>query len=119
MEESAREQIEFGRLQIVEFADPSQLQPRGRHDVRRRRSRDPMRARGACFRVLRELANVSAVEELVAMIAGLRHYESSQRALRSISEAVAQNTDPQAIAARGAGFRPSGFNRTEHTSKLD
>ena len=43
----------------------------------------------------RELSNVSAVEELVAMLVGMRHYEASQRALRSISEAVAQNTNPQ------------------------
>lgn len=87
-------QIEFGRLQIVEFADPSQLQPVGATMF----VGDGLESNEGTGRVLqgvRELANVSAVEELVAMIAGLRHYESSQRALRSISEAVAQNTDPQ------------------------
>ena len=43
----------------------------------------------------RELSNVSAVEELVRMIVGMRHYEAAQRALRSIDEAVQQNTNPQ------------------------
>jgi flagellar basal body rod protein FlgG len=85
---------EFGKLQIADFADPTQLRPVGATMF----IADDLETIDPTGRVLggaRELSNVSAVEELIAMIAGMRHYESSQRALRSISEAVAQNTNPQ------------------------
>jgi flagellar basal body rod protein FlgG len=42
----------------------------------------------------REASNVQVVREMVQMLSGLRYYEASQRALRSLSEAVAQNTRP-------------------------
>ena len=42
-----------------------------------------------------ELSNVDAVNEMVRMIIGSRHYEASQRAIHAIGEAVRQNTDPQ------------------------
>lgn len=41
-----------------------------------------------------EGSNVQVVTEMVNMIAGLRHYEAAQRALRSISEVVALGTRP-------------------------
>ena len=83
-----------GVAQIADFADPTQLRPVGATMF----IADDLETVDPTARVIggaRELANVSAVEELIAMIAGMRHYESSQRALRSISEAVAQNTNPQ------------------------
>lgn len=43
----------------------------------------------------REGSNVQVVNEMVSMIAGLRHYEAAQRALRAISDAVQQNTRPE------------------------
>lgn len=88
------DKVEFGKLQIVEFEDPSRLRPVGSTMF----IADGLESSEGASRVLqgsRELSNVSAVEELVAMIAGMRHYEASQRALRSISEAVEQNTNPQ------------------------
>jgi flagellar basal-body rod protein FlgF len=44
----------------------------------------------------REGSNVNVVDEMVQMIAGMRHYEASQRALRTIAEAIQLNTRPQA-----------------------
>lgn len=44
----------------------------------------------------REGSNVQVVQEMVLMMAGLRHYEASQRALRGLAEAVGLNTRPQA-----------------------
>lgn len=84
----------YGKLQIVDFADPQQLQPVGATMY----FADNLESTAGSGRVLqgcRELANVSAVEELVAMLVGMRHYEASQRALRSIAETVGQNTNPQ------------------------
>lgn len=43
----------------------------------------------------REGSNVQVVHEMISMLAGMRHYEASQRALRSLSEATALNTRPQ------------------------
>lgn len=43
----------------------------------------------------REGSNVQAVTELVSMIAGLRLYQASDRALRSLSEALGLQTRPQ------------------------
>ena len=88
---------EYGKLQIVEFVDPEKLQPVG-STMFLVNDEDAPETQDFTGRVLqgsRELSNVSAVEELIAMLVGMRHYEASQRALRSISEAVAQNTNPQ------------------------
>ncbi len=43
----------------------------------------------------REGANVQAVEEMVAMMVGMRYYEAAARSMRTLTEAVAQNTRPQ------------------------
>jgi flagellar basal-body rod protein FlgF len=89
---SARGQ-QFGQINLTRFADPLALQQAGATLF----SADGTfgeQAEGQIIQGARELSNVSAVEELIAMIAGLRHYEASQRALRSISDAVAQNTRP-------------------------
>jgi flagellar basal-body rod protein FlgF len=43
----------------------------------------------------REASNVQVVQEMISMLAGMRHYEASERALRSLSEATALNTRPQ------------------------
>lgn len=42
----------------------------------------------------REGSNVEVVSEMVSMIAGMRHSESAQRALRALSEAIQLNTKP-------------------------
>lgn len=85
---------EFGKLDIVEFVEPQQLRPVGSTMFQA----DDLETQPSTGRVIqgsRELSNVSAVEELIAMLVGMRHYEASQRALRSISDAVGQNTNPQ------------------------
>ncbi len=43
-----------------------------------------------------EQPNQQIVHDMVDMIDGMRHYEAAQRALRSLSDAIAQNTRPQA-----------------------
>lgn len=85
---------EVGRIQIVQFADPAQLRSAG-PTVFSGEGLSTEPAAGRIVQGARELANVSAVEELIAMLVGMRHYEAAQRALRTISESVAQNTNPQ------------------------
>ena len=43
----------------------------------------------------REGSNVQAVQEMVSMMLGLRFYESAEKAMRAISEAIALNTRTQ------------------------
>jgi flagellar basal-body rod protein FlgG len=45
---------------------------------------------------LLEQPNQNVVVDMVGMLQGLRHYEAAQRSLRSLSEALALNTRPQA-----------------------
>lgn len=85
---------EFGKLEIVEFLEPEKLRPVGATMFQA----EDLETEPSTARVIqgaRELSNVSAVEELIAMLVGMRHYEASQRALRTISDAVGQNTNPQ------------------------
>ncbi len=42
----------------------------------------------------REGSNVQVVREMVQMLSGMRYYEASERALRTLSEAESQNTRP-------------------------
>jgi flagellar basal body rod protein FlgG len=84
---------QLGQITLVQFADTDGLQQEGT-TLFSAQDTALQPGGGEIIQGARELSNVSAVEELIAMIAGLRHYEASQRALRSISDAVAQNTRP-------------------------
>lgn len=86
--------VQIGQLAIVEFADPTQLRPVGA-TLFYAEGVESSAGTGRVVQGARELANVSAVEELIAMLVGMRHYEASQRALRSIADTVGQNTNPQ------------------------
>lgn len=48
-----------------------------------------------CEQGFREGSNVQVVQEMVAMITGMRHYEAAQRALRGLSDALGNNTRPE------------------------
>jgi flagellar basal body rod protein FlgG len=84
-----------GQLNLVRFADAQQLVAAGTTSFRAPAGAAPLPYEGAVVQGGRESSNVVAVEELVRMIAGLRYFEASQRALRTISEAVQQTTNPQ------------------------
>jgi flagellar basal-body rod protein FlgF len=43
----------------------------------------------------REGSNVNVVNEMVTMMIGLRHYEAAERTMKTISDAIAQQTRPQ------------------------
>ena len=85
--------IEVGQLRIVNFQDPSQLQRAGTTYF----TAPPDATTGQppeVFQGYKEVSNSTLVQEMVQMIAGVRHFEAAQRALRSIADAVANNTRP-------------------------
>ena len=84
----------IGRLQIVRFEDPSQLTPSGA-SLFEAGLLAPEPSEAGVLQGVREQSNVSAMEELINMIVGLRQFEAAQRALKTIDEAVQQHTSPQ------------------------
>jgi flagellar basal body rod protein FlgG len=83
------------QLRLVRFADVQQLIPAGTTSFRAPTGAAPLPYDGVVMQGARESSNVVAVEELVRMIGGLRYFEASQRALRTIAEAVQHTTDPR------------------------
>lgn len=86
----------LGQLQVVRFANPNQLTAAGTTLFEAPAGVTPEQGEVLVHQGYREGSNVNAVNEMVAMIAGMRHYEASQRALRALSEAVQQHTTQQA-----------------------
>jgi flagellar basal-body rod protein FlgF len=86
---------EVGRLQLASFANPNVLQRAGTTLFQGPAAATP---EPGTFRVeqgYREGSNVQMVNEMVSMIAGMRHYEAAEKAMRALSDAVAHNTQPQ------------------------
>jgi flagellar basal-body rod protein FlgF/flagellar basal-body rod protein FlgG len=84
-----------GRLRVVRFADPSQLTAVGPTLY----SAPPaaglqVAPSQAVMQGSREGSNVEPAEAMVRMIIGSRYYDATQRALRSMSEAIQLDTRP-------------------------
>ena len=77
------------------FQDLSQLAPVGPTLFRAGPQAGLQTAAGGVVQGYRESSNVQPAEAMVAMIAGARHFEASQRALRAIADSVQLNTRPQ------------------------
>jgi flagellar basal body rod protein FlgG len=87
---------EVGRLELAHFQDPRQLVRVGESLFHAPAGVRPESGSTTVEQHYREMSNVSVVDEMVQMIAGMRHYEASQRALRTISESIQLNNPPQA-----------------------
>ena len=87
---------EFGKLRVVEFDNKQDLVRAGTTLFTAPAGVTPRDKEPFVLQGSRELSNVSAVEELVRMIVGTRHYEAAQRALTALDEAIGNNTNPQA-----------------------
>jgi flagellar basal-body rod protein FlgF len=89
--------VSLGQLQIAQFPQPGNVLQRVGTTLF---SGPTPRQQGQAvptFQVqqgYRENSNVEAVNEMVSMITGMRHYEAAERALRALGEAVGQNTRP-------------------------
>ena len=86
---------EIGRLQLATFARPEAMRRVGTTLFQ---ADDPQTPPAGAVKVeqgYREGSNVQPVQEMVAMMVGMRYYEAAERAMRSLSDAISQNTRTQ------------------------
>jgi flagellar basal body rod protein FlgG len=86
----------IGQLRIVRFSDNQQLIRAGTTLFAAPAGMQPEEANVVVMQGARELANVSAVTEMVRLIVATRHYEAAQKALTTLDQALGQRTNPQA-----------------------
>jgi flagellar basal-body rod protein FlgF len=86
---------EVGRLEIAHFKNPHQLVRVGNALFQAPPGMRSEPGTSTLHQYYRESSNVNSVDEMVQMIAGMRHYEASQRALRTIAESIQLSTRPQ------------------------
>jgi flagellar basal-body rod protein FlgF len=86
---------EVGRLQLAQFDNPAELRRVGTTLFEGPAPRVPELGSVRVEQGYREGSNVSMVQEMIAMMIGLRQYEAAERAMRALGEAVALNTRPQ------------------------
>lgn len=86
--------IEVDQLRVVAFTDPNILQRVGTSYFQAPANAPTAQVVGDVFQGYREVSNSTIVQEMVQMIAGVRHFEAAQRALRAIGDTVAFNTRP-------------------------
>jgi len=86
-----------GQIQLTRFADVHQLQPAGPTLFRATKEAGAgTSTTSSVVQGYRESSNVQPAEAMVAMIAGARHFDAAQRALRAISDAIGMHTRPNA-----------------------
>ncbi|MEI7686820.1 MAG: flagellar hook basal-body protein, partial [Planctomycetota bacterium] len=85
----------LGRLELASFAQTDSLQRVGPTLFQGTAPQTPTPGSYRIEQGFKEGSNVQAVQEMVTMMVGMRHYEAAQRSMRAISEAVAQNTRTQ------------------------
>lgn len=82
-------------LRVVEFADESRLQRISSCGFAAPAGVEPTNVDQPQLRQgVREMSNTTAVDEMVRMTVGLRQFEATQRALRSIGDAIGLTTRP-------------------------
>ncbi len=80
--------VEFGQLQFVEVSNPEQLIATGASLFKAGPNADVQEAEGSVLQGFVESANVAQMDELVNILVASRQYEMSQKALKTIDEAV-------------------------------
>ena len=86
----------IGRLRLASFANTESLQRVGPTLFEGPAPQTPAPDSVRVEQGYRESSNVQPVQEMVTMMMGMRFYEAAQKAMQSMSDAVAQNTRPQA-----------------------
>jgi flagellar basal body rod protein FlgG len=87
--------VPLGQLRLARFPDPTVLERVGTTLFRAPPGVQPQAGTGTVLQGYREGSNVQVVTEMVSMIAGMRHFQASQRALRALSESLQLSTRPQ------------------------
>jgi len=86
--------VQIDQVRVVGFPNPDRLVRVGTSFFQPPAGEVPEPVATAVFQGHRELSNTTTVQEMVQMIAGVRHFEAAQRALRAIADSVAFNTRP-------------------------
>lgn len=86
--------LEVDQLSVETFADPSALPRVGTSYFAPPPGVTPTKVEPAVQQGYREASNTTVVHEMVQMISGLRQFEATQRALRSISDSIGLLTRP-------------------------
>lgn len=84
-----------GQLKLVDFADLTRLVTDGSSTFRTVGNAKPIARRGEVVQNTLESSNVSAIDEMVAMVALQRGYESSTRLLSAIDSTYRRLTSPR------------------------
>jgi flagellar basal-body rod protein FlgF len=84
---------ELGRLKVVDFADPSQLTLDRDGFLRAPAEAVRQAAPGVVRQGVLESANVNAIDEMVALIAAQRSFESSAKTLSTIEQVLRRMTN--------------------------
>lgn len=84
-----------GQLKLVDFADASRLVADGASSYRTVGNARPISRRGEVMQKTLESSNVSAVDEMVAMVALQRGYESSTRLMSAIDATYRRLLSPR------------------------
>jgi flagellar basal body rod protein FlgG len=87
--------VEVGRLDFATFARPDTLRRVGGTLFEGGGPETPPPGTVRVEQGYREGSNVQPVQEMVSMMLGMRFYEAAEKAMRAISDAVAQNTRTQ------------------------
>jgi flagellar basal-body rod protein FlgF len=87
--------VAVGQLRLAAFADPGQLERAGTTLFQAPPDQTAQPFTGTVRQGYREGSNVSVVQEMVQMIAGMRQYEAAAKALRSLSDAMQQRINGQ------------------------
>jgi len=86
---------EVGRLQLATFDRPETMRRVGATLFDADNPQTPPPGAVRIAQGYREGSNVQPVQEMVAMMVGMRHYQAAEKALSALSDAIAQNTRPQ------------------------
>jgi flagellar basal body rod protein FlgG len=86
---------EVGRLQLADFERPETLRRVGATLFEGDAPQAPPPHTVRIDQGYREGSNVQAVQEMVSMMIGLRHYEAAGKVLQAVTDAIAQNTRPK------------------------
>jgi len=83
----------LGRIELIDFADKSRLRSVGSASFRAPPDASTTTPSGKLVQGSLEMANTNAVTEMVQLIVTSRHFEASQRVLRTIAETIEKSTN--------------------------
>ncbi|WP_020473203.1 flagellar basal-body rod protein FlgF [Zavarzinella formosa] len=87
--------VAVNQIRLVRFTNPAALQTAGDTTFKAPREAGAQPMERGVVQGFREASNVSPAEAMVALISGQRYFESTQRVIRAISDALQLNTRPQ------------------------